>query len=171
MEFSFPTWCLLQLAVIGLSVLSIIYPYFAVFAAIIATVLLISEVSSRSAEREDFRGKIVPEALAIVDRIISSTDALPIVYPVWSSKTEGFKTSILGDNDYALWKQFFDRVEERNQYLMPRQGFPWDVFQKLNRAIFDSFLKLRDGVCWVKKAVPEEHISSFLSRAKKSACV
>jgi hypothetical protein len=165
MELSFWIRFLLQLAVIGLSVLAIFYPYLAIPAAIIASVLLINEISSRGAERDDFKKKIIPEALAIVDHIISSTSSSPIVYPVWSSKPEGFKASILGDKDYALWKQFYDRIEELNQYLFPKRFIDWGEFQKFNRAIFDSFFKIHDEISWVREAIPEEHVSSILSRA------
>jgi len=150
-------------------------PWLGILAAVITAVIVVKEVVSRSAEGEDFKKKIIREALVIVNLVVSSTDSSPIKYDIWSSRNEGFQTDVLGNRGYMLWKEFYDRVEERNQHYLsgksPTAIGGWETFQKFNQAILNSFLKLHDGIAWVKQAVPEECVSNLLSRAKRSACV
>ena len=142
-----------------------------IVAFIIGFIILDQKVSDHYREVDDFKKKIIHEALGIVDHIIASTSTSRILCPVWSGKTEGFKTDDLDVEDYVLWKQFYDAVEERNEYYRTRGGLHWPVFAKFNRAIYDNFFKVLNGVSWVKEAIPEEDVSNLLSRAKRSASV
>ena len=136
---------------------------------VIAVILWVDDIRVHNLERDDFKKKIIPEALSIVDHIITSTNSSNIVYPVWSLS---LKTDSLSDKDYKLWKQFYDAVEERNQYYRTRGGIgSWEVFEKFNRAIYENFFNVLNGILWVKEAIPEEDISNLVSRAEKSACV
>jgi len=162
MEFSFRTWCLLQLAVIGLSVLSIIYPYFAVFAATIATVLLISEVSSRGAEREDFKGIAAEEVLLVLDHLADTASLPDVSYPCWRNKGEKAK-ELLGDRDYELWKSFYDNVKAYSNFLRvgKREGYHQQDLRKLRQTCFDSFFVIYKEVPWVRQFIPQERIASY----------
>lgn len=171
MELSFRSKVLLQLAVAVLSVLTLFYPYLGILAAAIVVVLLVNEMSVHESDKADFKKKIADEALGIVDRVIVSTNAFTILRPVWSSKTEGFKTDVLGSEDYNLWKQFYDSIEERNRYYQPRMSLDWTVFSGFNRRIFDKFLKVCRDISWVREYIPEESVSSLISRAEESASV
>jgi hypothetical protein len=152
--------------------LTIFYPYLGIVAVLIVIVLLANEIGMRKSERGDFKKKIIQEALAIVDHIIWSTSASHISCANWTTKAEGFKVDLLGDRDYGLWKQFYDSVGRRNEYLESRGTFGlWENFAKLNRTIFDNFFEVYDEISWVKESVPKERITDFLSRAKKSACL
>lgn len=172
MELSFRTRILLELVLAGLTMLTIFYPYLGIVAVLIVIVLLANEIGMRKSERGDFKKKIIQEALAIVDHIIWSTSASHISCANWTTKAEGFKVDLLGDRDYGLWKQFYDSVGRRNEYLESRGTFGlWENFAKLNRTIFDNFFEVYDEISWVKESVPKERITDFLSRAKKSACL
>jgi hypothetical protein len=171
MELSFWSKILLEVTLAVLAVLTIFCPYLGILGAAIVIILIFNEITTHNSERADFKRKIIHEALGIVDHIIASTSASRILCPVWSGKTEGFKTDVLDVEDYVLWKQFYGAVEERNEYYRTREGLEWSVFAKFNRAIYDNFFNVLNGVLWVKQAIPEEDVSNLLSRAKQSACI
>jgi hypothetical protein len=172
MELTF--WANVAFGVIVLvcGTMSSINLYFAIPATLAGIILLWGNIKTHRTEKADFRKKIIQEALAIVDHIIWSTSASHISCANWTTKAEGFKADLLGDRDYGLWKQFYDSVGRRNEYLESRGNFGlWANFAKLNRTIFDNFFKVYDETSWVKESVPEERITDFLSRAQKSACL
>ena len=172
MEISFRTKIGLQSVMVVLGVLSVIYSYFGIIIGVVGFVLVFYEVRARGEERDDLRRKIVRETLGITDHIVTSTNASRILYPDWSSKSEGFKADILGKGDYRLCKQFYDAVEDRNQHYVGKEALgPWEDFEKLNRAICDAFFKIHDKISWVKESIPQATITELLSTAKRSACV
>ena len=172
MELSFWTRILLEVLVVGLTILSVFCPYLGILAAMIVVVLIANEIGTRRSEGGDFKKKIIRESSTIVDHIIESINSSRIEYSNWESKTEEFKTDILGNEYYKLFKQFYDAVENRNQYFMGKGSFgPWEPFAKFNRAIFDNFLKIYYGISWVRESIPKERITNFQSRAKHSACL
>jgi hypothetical protein len=142
-----------------------------VLAVAIFLIAIILELDNRGmleSERFDFRRKIIPEALSILDRLILVAHE-PIACTVWSSRAEGFKTDALGKQDYARWKEFYDDVEARNGYFTPRESFVWSDVEKFARACFISFFKVYDEIPWVREAIPQATITDLLSRAKRSA--
>jgi hypothetical protein len=147
----------------GLAVLVLVVAIF-----LIAIILEVDNRGILESEGSDFRGKIVPEALTILDRLIVVASE-PISCAVWSSRAEGFKTDVLGNRDYARWKKFYDDVEARNEYFTPREGFTGSDVPKFACACFASFFRVYDEISWVKESIPQATIVDLLSRAKRSA--
>jgi hypothetical protein len=139
--------------------------------ALIAFVILVDDVRNHYEEKGDFQKKIVQEALDIVYPMVTTTDSSLIAHPNWETKTEGFKRDILSHDDYELWKQFYDGIEERNEYLRPRMGPNWEILPKYNRAIFESFLKVYNEISWVRESIPKEQITNIQMRAKHTAAL
>jgi hypothetical protein len=90
-----------------------------------------------------------------------------ITFPNWCSRTEQSRIAILGKSDHALLKHFYDRIEERNRYLISRRGFNWTELQSLNRRCLQAMSQAFTGISWIKEFVPE--MDSLLSQAKKKA--
>jgi len=140
---------------------------------IFASIVLAGDVKGHYEEREDFRKKIIDNAVRIVDSIIVSGAGTPISFQhlsdeVWKAKSEGLKKELLGESDYNLWGQFYDNVDERNHQLESSWINPATV-SKLNRAIYSSFQTADNGISWVAKAIPRERIAEFQTRAQNSA--
>ena len=142
--------------------------------ALIAAVMLVDEVRNHYEERGDFRQKIVDDAVRTVDSIIggpplSSISLSHLSSETWMTKSEGLKRDLLGDGDYGLWKQFYDNIVGRNNYLEAGRPINFEIFTKYNRGIFDSFLAVYEGMLWVKESVSKERIADFQTRAQNSA--
>lgn len=135
---------------------------------LVGIILALDNRGILESERSDLEGKIVSEALMVLDRLIVVA-AEPILCAVWSSRDEGFKTGALGDQDYAKWKVFYDNVEARNRYFTPRGGFAFPEVEKFAHACFSSFFIVYDELSWVRDSIPQTAITSLLSRAKQSA--
>lgn len=142
---------------------------FVVLPALIGFILLVDTITAHRKERDDFRGKVIGEALAILDRMTWSTSYFDVSYDIWFGKSEGFKAELLGDGDYRLWKEFYDSIEARNGFFRSKESFAWQDLEKLNRACFDSFSKVRDRISWVSESVPQVRITDLLSKAKRHA--
>jgi len=129
-------------------------------------------IRTHKTKQADFKKKVIDEALGITNHIVISTDSSRILYPDWSSESKESRMDLLGVNDYELCKQFYDAVEARNRYYLGKQSLgPWEDFEKLNRAIYDNFLKLYDEVSWARELISEATMNSLRSTAKGSACV
>jgi hypothetical protein len=165
-SLSFGVRVMLQGAVTVLGVIAVAYSYVGIPIGLLGAILLVSDVLSHYAERGEFKKKIVLEALSIVEHMIATLDPLPILYPVWSIS---FKPDILGENDLTLWEAFYDAIEQRNQYLGPRQMYNPGEFTRHNRAIFDSFVRVYDALPWVQAAVTRERMDSLRLRVQHSA--
>ena len=177
MGLSYRTRFLLELTLVVVTVMSNIIPYilpnsilvlvFTIPSALIAFLFLVDSRRTRKTEADGFRKKVTNEALDILDCLISHPTS-NLSCPVWSGSTEGFKTDVLNDEDYALWKAFYDSVEARNGYFRSREGFAWQDVEKFAHLCFASFFKVYDGTSWVKELIPQPSIADLLSRAKRS---
>lgn len=142
--------------------------------AFFALVALAGDVKTHFEERNDFRKKILENAVRTVDSIIGGPPLSSISFShlsseTWMTKSEGLKRDLLGDGDYALWKQFYDNIVGRNNYLEAGRPISFEIFAKYNRAIFDSFLAAYEAISWVKESISKERIADFQMRAQNSA--
>jgi len=168
MGLSFRSKIFLELlAGVAIATLAVFFWYLAILGALITFLLIFNELSGRKSEKTDFRSKIVKEALTILDRILLTT-ASHISCAKWESESEDSKRDLLGNRDYELWKQFYDSVEQRNEDPGLKRGVNWEKFTKFNQAILNSFFEAYNAMPWVKASIPEDRITSFLSRAKES---
>lgn len=172
MRLSFRANMVLGIITIACGAMSGISLWFTIPAAAAGIILLWGNIRTHKTKQADFKKKIIHEMLGITNHIVISADNSRILYPDWSSESDDSKMDLLGVGDYELCKQFYDAVEARNRYFLGRQGLgPWEDFEKLNRAIYDTFLRLCDGVSWVKELIPEATMDNLRSTAKGSAYV
>jgi hypothetical protein len=173
MEFSFSTKIVLESAVVIFGVLSVVYSYLGVyFGAIIGifgAVLLCYEVRDRGIEKTDFRKKILHEALDGLHFVLDPNFRY-ISHGNWSSRTEESKTDLLGEREYALWNEFFDSIDARNQDFQTYALPPWDIFEKLNDRCVKSLLKIYSEISWVKEGgEAKTRIAAFKEKARETA--
>jgi len=175
MQIPYKIKILFALALIVMPVISLVDPVVNLaltsIAAVIGVVILLEAVTTRGEERNDFRGKITHEALAILDRMAWSAQYFDILYPVWSSKAEGLKAELLGNEDYKPWKGFYDSIEARNEFFRSKESFAWQDLEKLNQACFDSFIKIHDEISWVNQFIARTDLDDLLSKARKHGMI
>ncbi len=144
---------------------------FVVLPAAIGIILLVDTFTAHRKERDDFRGKVIHEALAILDRMAWSTQYFDVSYSVWSGKAEEFKAELLGGEDYKLWKAFYDSIEARNIFFRSRESYAWQDLEKLNQSCFDSFIKIHDEIPWVNQSIARTDLDNLLSKARKHGMI
>jgi hypothetical protein len=178
MRLSFKTTALLSITSMGIGVLSWFLSYnpfpvllFVILTAIIDAIFLVDRYEACNVERDDFRKKIIHETLDILERMAWSTDFSSVPYPVWVSKAEESKIELLGNEDYKMWKEFYNSLEARNEFFRARESFAWQDLEKLNRACFDSFSKVSERISWVKESVPQTLMADLLFKAKRHAMI
>ncbi len=176
MELSFRTKVILDLTMIFLAPLSSVVAYplgliLGILIALIAFVALVDTIRNHYIDRNDFQKKIIHEALDILNLLVSDTNCRHIDYNIWSGKNDGFKVEMLGHQDYGLWNAFYESVEEWNEHFRSVRGVgKWEDFVKFNDQCAKSFLKVYDGISWVKESEEAKaRITDFLSRAERSA--
>jgi hypothetical protein len=171
MEFSFRTKAVLEFAVIVVGVLSVVYSYLGVIIGVFGFVLLYYEVKDRGVEKTDFRKKILQEALDGLGFVLDPNFRY-ISHGNWSSKTEESKTDLLGEREYALWKEFFDSIDARNQHFQIYALGPWDIFEKVNDQCVKSLLKIYSEISWVKeREEAKTRIAAFKKKAMETASI
>jgi hypothetical protein len=114
-------------------------------------------------EKQDFRNSVATEMHTILKMFAEGAVHFDIAFPNWSSRVEQSKIAILGKTDYALLKQFYDRIEERNKYLIStRAVLNWPELESLNRKCIEALSQAFTGISWVKELVPD--MDSVLSQ-------
>jgi uncharacterized membrane protein len=136
---------------------------------VIGVTLELDNRGTHAGERDDFRNGVVNEILSIMHQIVSDPTAHDIRCSHWVSRTKESRESLLGHEDHALLKTFYETLEERDRYFGSRRGFSVPVVQKLNHSCLDRFSEVYSGILWVRESVAQTNIDNLLSRAKSSA--
>ena len=172
MEISFHTKIGLEFAIIVFGVLSIVYSYLGVIIGAIGAILLYHEINTHSAEKADFREKIIREALDNLD-IVPDPNSNHIPHEKWDSKVEKSKPDLLGINECKLWKEFYDSIDARNRHFRLKNGLgAWEDFVKVNDQCVRSFLRVYDSISWVRESEEAKaRITAFFQKAKGTASI
>ena len=162
---------ILGLVVVGLGFLqpnSILIMILGSAITVIAIVTFVDDLRAHYGAREEFRKKLVDDALRTMNYLIVSNSLPPLPSATWTTKTEEVKRDLLGGSDYIFWNQFYDHVGDSDKYCGSGRDLDKEIVAKLHRAIFDSFLAAYDGISWIRDSVPRVRISDFRERAKQS---
>jgi len=149
-----------------------------VIAIVIAVLLLIGlvavyivrslskeKLASPLKEKEDFRNGIATELHTILKMFVGKINYYDIPCPIWSSKTDQSKVELLGKTEFELFRRFYDAIEERNKYLISRQGFNYSELVALNNKCIKALSEAYTEMVWLRSSVPD--MRDLLSKAGK----
>ncbi len=171
MGLSFWLNVVLGIVVLVCGAMSAINLYFAIPATVAGVILLLGNITGHETEKADFRKKIIHEALDSLGFVLDPNFPY-ISHGNWSSRTEESKSDLLGEREYALWKEFFDSIDARNRdfqiYALP----PWDIFEKVNDQCVKSLLKIYSEISWIKECEEAKtRIAAFKEKARETASI